>query len=60
VVLSSGYTDERAQWPTIRERGFRFLPKPYTLVGLLKAIREVLGSPPAGSNGRNQPPPLPH
>ena len=42
VLLSSGYTDDRSQWPVIRERGFRFLQKPYALADLLRVIREVI------------------
>jgi len=43
VLLSSGYTDHKSQWPLIRERGFRFLQKPYALTDLLRAIREAIG-----------------
>jgi CheY-like chemotaxis protein len=42
VLLSSGYTDERSQWSVIRERGFRFLQKPYTLPDLLGTVREAI------------------
>jgi DNA-binding NtrC family response regulator len=42
VLLTSGYTDQQAQWPTIRERGFRFLQKPFSLTQLLPVVREVL------------------
>ncbi len=42
VLLSSGYTDQKSQWPVIRERGFRFLQKPYSLPDLLRAIRETI------------------
>ena len=43
VLMSSGYTDQKSQWPIIRERGFRFLQKPYALTDLLQAIREAIG-----------------
>jgi signal transduction histidine kinase/CheY-like chemotaxis protein len=43
ILLSSGYTDHKSQWPVIRERGFRFLQKPYGLTDLLRAIREAIG-----------------
>lgn len=43
VLLSSGYTDDKSQWPTIRERGFRFLEKPYALNDLLRTVREAIG-----------------
>ena len=42
ILLSSGYTDHKSQWPLIREKGLRFLQKPYTLSELLKAIQEAL------------------
>ncbi|MCX6998441.1 MAG: PAS domain S-box protein, partial [Kiritimatiellaeota bacterium] len=31
IVMTSGYSDERSRWNVIRERGYRFLPKPYPL-----------------------------
>jgi PAS domain S-box-containing protein len=42
VLLSSGYTDDKSQWPVIKERGFRFLPKPYALPELLGNVAEAL------------------
>jgi DNA-binding NtrC family response regulator len=42
VILSSGYTDKKSQWEIIKKRGFRFLQKPYSLISLLQAVREVL------------------
>ncbi|MBA7704875.1 Blue-light-activated protein [subsurface metagenome] len=42
ILLSSGYTDHKSQWPVIEERGFRFLQKPYGLTDLLRAIREAI------------------
>ncbi|NOZ24833.1 MAG: GAF domain-containing protein [Nitrospirae bacterium] len=42
ILLSSGYTDQKLQWPLIQERNFRFLQKPYTLADLLQAVKEVL------------------
>lgn len=42
ILLSSGYTDHKSQWPLIQEKGFRFLQKPYTLTDLLSVLREVL------------------
>ncbi len=42
VLLCSGYTDQRSQWPLMRERGFRFLQKPYSLADLLQAIRAAI------------------
>jgi two-component system cell cycle sensor histidine kinase/response regulator CckA len=42
VLLSSGHADERAQYDSIREGKMPFLPKPYTLPELLRAVREHL------------------
>jgi signal transduction histidine kinase/CheY-like chemotaxis protein len=42
VLLSSGYTDIKSQWPIIQEKGYRFLQKPYSIEDLLRNIREVL------------------
>lgn len=42
VVLSSGYTDKRSQWPMIRERGFHYLQKPYGLSELLPVVKEAI------------------
>ena len=42
VLVSSGYTDQKSQWPVIQEKGFRFLQKPYSLVDLLGTIRELV------------------
>ncbi|MFH1502324.1 MAG: PAS domain S-box protein [Candidatus Eisenbacteria bacterium] len=42
VLLSSGHADERSQYDAIREGGMPFLPKPYTLPDLLKAVRRIV------------------
>jgi len=42
ILLSSGYTEEKSQWSVIRERGFRFLQKPYALPDLLQAVKEAI------------------
>jgi len=42
ILLCSGYTGKKSQWSIIRERGFRFLQKPYSLADLLRAIREAI------------------
>ncbi len=44
VLLSSGYTDHKSRWRKIKERGFRFLQKPYDLIDLLKAIQEEVNA----------------
>ena len=42
ILLTSGYTDNKSQWKIIQDRGYLFLQKPYTLVRLLKTVREAL------------------
>ncbi|MGA1876165.1 MAG: MASE3 domain-containing protein [bacterium] len=47
ILLMSGYTDQKLQWPLIKKRGFRFLQKPFILPDLLKILREMLEPLPA-------------
>jgi nitrogen-specific signal transduction histidine kinase/ActR/RegA family two-component response regulator len=47
VLMCSGYDGKRSQRSTIRERGFRFLEKPYTLTDLLHVMHDVTQSLPA-------------
>jgi PAS domain S-box-containing protein len=42
VLLMSGYTDHKSQWPAIKKMGVRFLQKPYALPDLLRALREII------------------
>jgi two-component system cell cycle sensor histidine kinase/response regulator CckA len=42
VLLTSGYTDQKSQWPAICEKGYRFIQKPYGLTDLLRVVREVI------------------
>lgn len=44
ILLSSGYTDQKSQCGVIQEKGYRFLPKPFTLAALLQSVRETLGT----------------
>jgi PAS domain S-box-containing protein len=44
VLLSSGYTNHKSQWPIIREKKFSYLQKPYALTELLRAVREAIDS----------------
>ncbi len=44
VILSSGYAAPKSQWNLIQEKGYRFLQKPYTMVDLLKAVKEMCES----------------
>jgi len=40
--FTSGYMDAESQWPAIREKGYRFLQKPYEIPDLLKVVRASL------------------
>ncbi len=42
VLLCSGYTDQKSQWPIIQARGYRFLQKPYDLANLLETIKALI------------------
>jgi len=42
VLLSSGYANEKVQWSIIRERGYRFVQKPYGVSDLLRIVRKVI------------------
>lgn len=42
VVLVSGYPGKKSQWEDISRKGYHFLQKPFTLVGLLLYIKEAL------------------
>lgn len=42
VLLSSGYTDQKSQWPVIQEKGYPFLQKPYSLTELIRTVHSVL------------------
>jgi two-component system cell cycle sensor histidine kinase/response regulator CckA len=44
VLFISGYGDHDSRWPKIREKGFRFLEKPYALNDLLRVVQEVVES----------------
>jgi DNA-binding NtrC family response regulator len=44
ILLASGYTEQKSQWAAIREKGYRFLQKPYALPDLLGTMREMLDS----------------
>ncbi len=46
VMLCSGYTDEKSQWPVIRSKGYAFLKKPFSLSDLLQRIGDVLSTHP--------------
>lgn len=41
VLISSGYTDYKSQWPLIVEKGYPFLQKPYAFEELLRAVKQA-------------------
>lgn len=47
VLLTSGYTDHKSQWPIIERKGYPFLQKPYNLGLMLKTIQENLQNKPS-------------
>lgn len=42
ILMTSGYTDHKSQWPAIQKRGFGFIQKPYALDDLLFKVRQIL------------------
>lgn len=44
VLFTSGYMDAESQWSVIREKGFKFLQKPYEIAEILRMIRVCLNS----------------
>jgi two-component system cell cycle sensor histidine kinase/response regulator CckA len=42
VLLVSGYLDKRSKWEVIKQRGFHFIQKPYSLQNLLKGIQDAI------------------
>ncbi|MBN2012905.1 PAS domain S-box protein [candidate division KSB1 bacterium] len=42
ILLCSGYTEQKSQWNTIREKGFPFIQKPYSVNDLLKMINKIM------------------
>ncbi len=42
ILLSSGYTDEKAELSHIAGKNFDFLEKPYEVLDLLKKVKEIL------------------
>jgi two-component system, cell cycle sensor histidine kinase and response regulator CckA len=46
IILASGYTDEKSQWPIIHKSCYAFLQKPYTIVTLLQTLKKALAQQP--------------
>ena len=42
VIMCSGYTEERVKQSIIRDKGFRFLQKPYSINELLIAVKKTI------------------
>jgi len=41
VILTSGYLDKKAEWPSTSEKSYQFLQKPYSLTDLLRLVKEI-------------------
>ena len=48
VLFMSGYDERQVVQKYVVERGFRLIPKPFTVKALRTAIKEVLNSAPGG------------
>jgi len=48
VLFMSGYTDDAVVRQGVLSAGVRFLQKPFTLVGMARAVRQVLDAPAPG------------
>ena len=42
VLLCSGYTDQKSHRQILIDRGLPFLQKPYSIINLLKTVKDVL------------------
>ena len=42
VLFTSGYSDEESDWRSIREKGYPYLPKPFSFFELLKGVNDTL------------------
>lgn len=42
LLMTSGYSDQKSRWPTIHERGWPFLQKPYPVAALLQAVAHAM------------------
>jgi len=54
AMLTSGYTDQKSQWPTIEQKGYCFLQKPYSLPELLSAVRNAISDEHETGAGREE------
>jgi two-component system cell cycle sensor histidine kinase/response regulator CckA len=45
ILLISGYADHRSHWKDLVKKGIPFLQKPYSLVDLLKTVKEAKEGP---------------
>jgi len=42
ILMTSGHGEDRWGWPVMREKGFRFIQKPFAYTELLRAVREAI------------------
>ncbi len=50
VIMCSGYTEEKVQTTLIREQGYKFIHKPYSMLEVLQTIKDILK--PAGADDK--------
>ena len=58
-LFSSGYTDDKSQRAVIKERGFNFLPKPYTMAALLQGVKNAVEAQGAAKPSEKELQPIP-
>ncbi len=46
ILLYSAYRDQRERWDNLESKGYHFLQKPFSIVGLLAAVNDVLTNKP--------------
>jgi signal transduction histidine kinase/ActR/RegA family two-component response regulator len=42
MLMTSGYSDQKAHWPIIKKRKFPFLKKPWAVADLLRSVKEAM------------------
>lgn len=42
ILLCSGYNDRKSQWPVIRQNGYPFINKPFSVNELLEKLKQVI------------------
>ncbi|MBW2589391.1 MAG: response regulator [Deltaproteobacteria bacterium] len=42
ILFTSGYSDEKSDWQTIKQLGYSYIQKPFTSYDMLKTVKEAL------------------